>query len=45
MLISSGGVIGVAVKGISGDVQNEMGRFEFSDRQLELLEKNVTDLV
>jgi hypothetical protein len=34
------------VKGISGDVQNEMmRRFEFSDRQLELLEKNVTDPV
>jgi len=46
MLISGGGVIGVDVKGISGDVQNEMmRRFEFSDRQLELLEKNVTDLV
>ena len=46
MLLSGGGVIGVDVKGISGDVQNEMmRRFEFSDRQLELLEKNVTDPV
>ncbi|MBW3245475.1 hypothetical protein KUV57_22810 [Epibacterium sp. DP7N7-1] len=45
MLIESRGILGVDLQGITPEVIAEMkARFEFSDRQLELMEKNVTDV-
>lgn len=45
MLIERRGVLGVDLMGITDEVVQEMKRrFTFSERQLELLEKNVTDI-
>lgn len=39
------GILGVDLKGITPEVIAEMkARFEFSDRPLELMERNVTDV-
>lgn len=45
-LIERRGIIGVDVTGVVGEVEQEMrSRFAFSERQLELLAKNVTAVV
>jgi 4-hydroxy-4-methyl-2-oxoglutarate aldolase len=45
MLIDQRGIIGIDLKGITDEVIQEMkNRFTFSDRQLELWEKNVTGI-
>lgn len=45
MLIERRGILGVDIKGVDAEIIQEMkARFDFSDRQLELLEKSVTDI-